>query len=154
MNTQIKNYNNVEFLSQEDEYKIKLYVIYASSQAVDYMGMPLEQIPIDFIEDDASGHGVARAMVAASEIYTAADGWSIERVDADAVSDEDMARLGRRLSENYVWDEYIGLPDGVCPACGGTGYLTRDEFVIDSDGQCEIYEMRGDCAACDSTGSS
>lgn len=135
------------FILKDAETELRLVVLYASSQTVDLNGRPLQEIPLDLIELNGDGGALARAMVDASEVYTDEDGWLIEYRDADAAPSADLARLVERLGEGVVWDEYVGLPDGCCPACGGAGFLTMD---CCDDGV--KVELRGDCEGCDGTG--
>ena len=123
--------------------EMRQFVIYANSQRVGPHGIVIQSIPLDLVEDDADGGAVARAMIAASEIYTADDGWTIERVDAEHVPTGDMALLVERLAKLDDWDEFIGLPAGVCASCGGSGV---QEACGDVDSQC--ITMQGDCERC------
>lgn len=82
----------------DDDREIKLFVIYASSQKVGIDGLPIQQIPLDLVEDDADGGAVARAMIKAGDLYTDANGWIIEHVDADVVPADDIARLAKHLA--------------------------------------------------------
>ncbi len=138
------------FLS--DGYKIKQFVVYASSETVSMDGTPLQEIPLFLIEDSDDRSVLARAMVDASNEFPACDGWIIEYRDAETVPDEDFIKLCVRLNtqaENE-WAEFIDLPDGTCSACGGTGYVTM--CICAHDGT--QFEMHGDCDACDSSGES
>ncbi|MBC7932033.1 MAG: hypothetical protein H7Z38_15860 [Rubrivivax sp.] len=135
------------FVLEDTETELRLVVLYASSQAVDMNGRPMQEIPLDLIELDSDGRALARAMVEASEIYTDEDGWLLEYRDADAMPSSDMALLVERLGESVVWDEFIGLPEGCCHACGGAGFVAMD---CCDDGV--KYELRGDCEGCDGTG--
>ena len=137
-----------DFLIEEDEREVRLFVIFASSQSVGQGGAPLQQIPLDLVEDDADGGAVARAMIEAGEVYTDEDGWIIERVDAGIVPTDDMARLVERLSHTAEgWDEFICLPEGTCPACGGAGVISMDGCDAGSP-----YTLMGDCEGCAGTG--
>ncbi|MDQ3753677.1 MAG: hypothetical protein M3371_02980 [Acidobacteriota bacterium] len=135
-------------LIDEEDREIRLFVIYASSQTVGLDGAPLQQIPLDLVEDDADGGAVARAMIEAAGVFTDEDGWIIERVDADSVPTNDMARLAERLSHTAdEWDEFVCLPEGTCTACGGAGVISMD--------CCDAgipYTLLGDCEGCDGTG--
>ena len=128
-------------LSTDDEPVIfRQFVIYASSQAVDVNGHPLQEIPLDLVDDDEDGGAVARAMIEASETFTADDGWLIERRDAEIVPASDMALLVERLAREDEWDEYIGVD---CQRCGDTGVVDACEAV---DGKC--VAVKGDCPNC------
>lgn len=137
-----------DLLIDDDDREIRLFVIYASSQTVGLDGAPIQQIPLDLIEDDADGGAVARAMIEAGEVFTDEDGWLIERVDADVVPSDDMARLAECLSHaDEDWDEFICLPERDCPACGGAGVISMD--------CCDAgmpYTLMGDCEGCASKG--
>lgn len=123
--------------------EVRQFVIYANSQRVGPHGIVLQSIPLDLVEDDEDGGAVARAMIAASHVYTADDGWTIERVDAERVPTGDMELLVERLAKLDDWDEFTGLPAGVCAGCGGSGV---QEACGDVDGQC--MTMQGDCERC------
>lgn len=112
------------------------FVVFASSQAVGLDGAPLQQIPIDIVEDNADE--LARIMVAASENYTADDGWVIEYQDAESVPSVLLVQLTERLAEH--WDEFIGV---ACQMCGDAGVV---ETCGDVDGEC--IAMQGDCPQC------
>jgi hypothetical protein len=69
-------------------------------------------------------------------------------VDADIVPADDMARLAERLSHAAeVWDAFICLPTGACPACGGAGVIS-----MDCCGAGIPYALMGDCEGCAGTG--
>lgn len=150
MSTQLTNTNEAQ-IHIDDEYSdIKQFVIFAESQTVGIDGIPILEIPLDLVDDDPTAKCLVRAMIEASETYTDADGWAITYKDAATVGDDDMRRLCERLQLVGIedeWAEFVGLPDGVCIACGGAGYLVMD---MCADGV--KYELRGDCEGCDSTG--
>jgi hypothetical protein len=126
-------------LSIDDEpAEFRQFVIFASSQSVGLDGAPLQQLPLDLVEDDDDGTALARALVAASENYTAEDGWLIEYRDAADVSYGDMQLLAARLGDE--WDTYIGVD---CQSCGDTGVV---EACGDVDGVC--ITIQGDCPGC------
>jgi hypothetical protein len=87
-------------------------------------------------------------MIEAGDVFTDEDGWLIERMDADVVPADDMARLAERLSRTAEeWDEFVCLPVGACPACGGAGVISMD--------CCDAgvpYTLMGDCEGCNGTG--
>jgi len=116
--------------------EFRQFVIFASSMAVDLNGKPLQEIPLDIVEENSDE--MARMMVYASETYTADDGWIIEYRDAQGVSFGDMMRLTERLAEH--WDEYIGVS---CQLCADSHVV---ETCGDVDGVC--ITMQGDCPHC------
>jgi len=138
MSTEINPTPNTLLSIDDEPAELRQFVIYAASVIVTPSGTPVQEIPLDLIEDDEDGGAVARAMVAASELYTADDGWLIERRDAATVPTDDMRRLAERLGDE--WDEYIGVD---CQLCGDTGFV---ETCGDVDGAC--VTMQGDCPDC------
>ncbi len=122
-----------------DKPKIQLYVVFAATNLVDSTGEPVQRIPIDLVDSD----GMGRAMVLAAEEFSY-EFWTIEYIDSDTVSAEDMARLNVRLAERDPWPEYIGLQPDECELCGGTGYL---EMCTGSE-ESTCYMERGDCPGC------
>lgn len=138
------------FLLDEDEREVRLWVIYASSQTVGLGGAPLQQIPVDLVEDNPTA--LAQALVDASELYPRADGWIIEHVDSEAVPTEDLAMLATRLSETETWDSFIGLPIGTCLGCGGSGIQEACGDVAIAYNTHVCMTMQGDCERCMGSG--
>jgi hypothetical protein len=128
-----------EHLQIDDEpADFRQFVIFATSESVGLDGAPLQEIPVELIEDDADGGALARALVATAETYTAADGWLIEYRDAAGVSTDDMRRLAERLGDE--WDEYIGVE---CQRCADSRVVESCDNV---DGVC--VTLMGDCPEC------
>lgn len=152
MSTQTKPQTFLGNFLAGDGYKIKQFMVYASSETVSMDGTPLQEIPLFLVEDSDDGSVLARAMVKASNEFTAIDGWIIEYRDAETVPDEDFIKLCIRLNTKAEdeWAEFVDLPDGTCDKCGGTGYVTM--CVCADDGT--RFELFGDCDACDSSGDS
>lgn len=123
----------------DEPVEFRQFVVYATSESVGIDGAPLQQIPVDLVEDDEDGGALARALVATAEQYTAADGWLIEYRDAAGVSSDDMRRLIERLAADH-WDEYIGVS---CQQCADSRVV---ETCGDVDGVC--ITMQGDCPGC------
>lgn len=119
---------------EETERELRLYVIFAEGRG--------DRVPWELCEED----GVGRAMIEAADVH--GDGWTISVQDAEVVPVADMQRLAARLSLLDSWDEYVCLPEGDCPACGGKGYLEMDRFAPDG----ERYTERGDCEGCEGSG--
>lgn len=140
MSTEINPTPNALLSIDDEPAETRQFVIYASSQTVDLNGRPLQEIPLDIIEDDADSGAVARAMIEASETFTADGGWVIERRDAESVPASDMALLVERLAGLDDWDEFIGAD---CQTCGDAGVVDACEVV---DGVC--VAIKGDCPNC------
>ncbi len=119
---------------EETERELRLYVVFAEGHG--------DRVPWELCEEE----GVGRAMMEAANAY--GDGWTISVLDAEVVPTADMQRLAMRLSILDTWDEFVGLPEGACTACGGRGYLEMDRCTPAG----EMYVERGDCDGCDSTG--
>ncbi len=119
--------------TEETGRESRLYVVFVEGHG--------DRVPWELCEEESVG----RAMIEAADVH--GDGWTISVQDAELVPAADMERLAARLSILDSWDEFVALPEGVCTACGGTGYLSMDECVGG-----EIVEMRGDCEGCDGTG--
>lgn len=123
----------VGFAEDEPQRELRLYVVFAEGRG--------DRVPWELC-DEAD---VGRVMVEAADACGL--GWTISVLDAAIVPSEDMQRLAARLALIQEWDEFICLPEGSCPACGGTGFLEMDRCV---DGEC--YTERGDCEGCDGSG--
>lgn len=119
---------------EPDDRELRLYVVFAEGRG--------DRIPWEICEET----GVGRAMMEAAN--ACGDGWTISVLDAEVVPTADMQRLAMRLSLLESWDEYVGLPEGACTACGGKGFLEMDRCTPAG----EMYVERGDCDGCDSTG--
>jgi hypothetical protein len=124
----------VGLIEDEPQQELRLYVVFAEGRG--------DRLPWELC-DEAD---VGQVMVQAAE--TLGSGWTISVLDADVVPSEDMQRLAARLALIQEWDEFICLPEGVCSACGGTGYLEMDQ--CSPEGVC--YTERGDCEGCDGSG--
>ncbi|MCP9494057.1 MAG: hypothetical protein MSG64_06320 [Pyrinomonadaceae bacterium MAG19_C2-C3] len=157
MNTQSNTPNPITFLGIEEVPPAKKFVVYATTEAVDIDGVPLKKIPLCLVEDVDTN--LTDALIAGGNIYHA-DDWFIEYEDARGVSERDLAILKIGMPEGSAWNifmptpppatewaEFICLPEGVCTACGGLGYLTMDCCAGG-----EKYELHGDCDACEGDG--
>lgn len=154
METQPNNTEAITFLSIDDvpadTGKVKKFVIYATSEAVDFDGVPVKKIPLCLVEDVDTN--LTDALASGGALYTVECGWLIEYVDAEAVSDADLAILKIGMPDGVPWnifmpapvvdewDEYIDLPAGVCKLCGGTGTIQATRCANGSS-----YTEYGDC---------
>lgn len=118
----------------EQEKELRLYVIFVENAH--------GRIPWELVEEESVG----KTMVEAADLHS--DGWVVSVQNAEVVPIHEMERLAMRLSILDSWDEYVGLPEGFCTACGGKGYLEMDRCSPAG----EFYTERGDCDGCDSTG--
>lgn len=158
MSTQLPTPNPITFLAIDEvppaTSTAKKFVVYATSEAVDSEGSPIRKIPLCLVDDE----NLIEAMVSAGGIYT--DEWIIEYTDAAGVSERDLAVLKIGIPEGAPWnvfmpapptgtewDEFICLPEGVCTACGGTGYVSMSCCAGG-----EKYVQYGDCDACEGDG--
>ena len=130
---------DVHLQIDDEPAEFRQFVVYATSDAVDLNGSPIHEIPVELAEDTEDGKALAQALVAAADIYTAADGWLIEYRDAAVVPTDDLRLLAERLAADH-WDEYIGVE---CQTCADAGIV---ETCGDVDGVCVI--MKGDCPDC------
>ncbi|HZH91046.1 MAG TPA: hypothetical protein VEX70_10575 [Pyrinomonadaceae bacterium] len=133
------NLNAAQLDIDDEPVEFRQFIIFATSESVGIDGAPLQQIPVELVEDDEDGGALARALVAAAEQYTAADGWLIEYRNAAGVSSDDCRRLVVRLAAEH-WDEYIGVD---CQLCADTQVV---EVCGDVEGAC--VTLKGDCPQC------
>lgn len=122
------------YLSDEPERELRLYVVFAEGRG--------DRVPWELCDEI----DVGQVMMQAADVFGA--GWTISVLDAETVPSEDMQRLAARLAILDTWDEYVGLPEGACTACGGKGYLEMDRCTPVG----EFYTERGDCDGCDGSG--
>jgi hypothetical protein len=121
------------YMIAEEERELRLYVVFVENER--------GRIPWELVEEESIG----KAMIEAANIY--GEGWTISVLDAEVVPICEMERLALSLSILDNWDEFLGLPEGTCHVCGGTGIITKDECI---DGH--LVEMYGDCEGCAGSG--
>lgn len=145
--------NNTAFLADKTSIydkveRIRMYVIFAFDLNEEEQW--INRRPVDFCEAmDLSNTLILLAEEYGSNVLLEPieDG-NVTEIEWEQLRALQFAEPEADISEDN-WDEYIGLPEGVCTACGGTGYLTMD---CCADG--EKYELHGDCDECDASGQS